>query len=335
MIKNLKWFFHGALILVVLVNYASAYSNVEDLKDNPLFIATKGKLPDTIDQEWKNTIRDCWLNITTQIGPSYSEFGSSINSIGVGNEMLNVYLNSDFEAQINDSGIDGIYQKIESCCEENCGITDVPVVFLWDGDDEDLLLPDYGPEIFEKAENSSDFVAAKGIMPVITEEGKKREWTDLLVQCSHANDKIINYFTSYGGPVVSFGTNINGYLKVGLNSATSEKVNDSVIDEIYLTIDEAAKEEGVSNAPVVFIWSGIPQNDLEVLDGPPASEDDLENESTQNEESTPMKKNSFQIMNSSIENETTENEEESPQNISGFTSTLLVLCLLILVKMRS
>jgi hypothetical protein len=298
-----------ALLLLLMSPVNAASDEFNEYTEDSHFIANRGNIPDNIDQEWKNSIKDCWLNITKQIGPSYSEFDKAINSIGGGNGLLTVYIGSAYEGQINDSIIDEMYQKIEFYCEENCGINDVPVVFLWDEDDEDLALPDYGPNMFEKAKNSSEFVAARGTMPIIIDEGEKREWIDQLVQCSRANDKIINYFKSSGGPVLSFGTYINGYLEVGLNSATPEKVNDSVIDEIYQTINEAAEEEGVSAVPVVFVWTEVAQEDELKIDEPSLMEDDFENESTQD-------------------------GDDPTHPTPGFTSSMFALCMLILAIFR-
>jgi hypothetical protein len=94
-------------------------------------------------------------------------------------------------------------------------------------------------------------------------------------------------------------------LKVGLNSETPEKVNDSVIDEIYRTIDEAAQEEGVNNVPVVFLWSEPGQDDDAIYS---PSEDELENESAQK-------------------------ENDTAQTSPGFTSVMLILCLLIITRL--
>ncbi|WP_321430223.1 hypothetical protein [uncultured Methanolobus sp.] len=292
------------LVAFLSISYASAATDTfEEYAEDSHFIAGRGNSPDTVDQEWKNAMRDCWLNITKEVGPSYSEFDSSINSFGGGNDILNVYIGSAYEGQINDSRIDEMYQNIESYCEENCGINDVPVVFMWDEDEEDMPLPDYGPEIFEKAANSSGFVASKGTMPVITDASEKRDWLDLLTHCARGNKEINNYFRSSGGPLLSFGNYIDGYLEVGLNSATPEKVNESVIDEIYQTIDEAAEEEGVSNVPVVFVWTVGYDNTIAVES--PFVEEDLKNESTQD-------------------------NEDSTRTTSGFTSIMLILCLLIM-----
>jgi hypothetical protein len=177
---------------------------------------------------------------------------------------------------------------------------------------ENFSLPDYGPETFEKAANLSGFVVAKGTMPVITDESEKTEWLDLLVQCIRANDKIINYYGASGGPVLSFGTNIYGYLSVELDSASLEKVNDSVIDEIYQTIDEAAEEEGVSDIPVVFMWGERAQAEVH------EDEDYIDN-------------NEYI---ESIDNKNSHDENDIAQTTSGFTSAMLVLCILILTQFR-
>lgn len=300
------------------VNYSvAATDSFVEYTDNSQFIGYRGNLPSTIDQEWKNSITNCWLDITKNIGPSYSEFDSSIVTVASDNTVLIMDIDYDYREEINDSRIDEMYWKIEEYCEQQQGVTNIPVVFMWDEDEEDLSLPDYGPEIFEKAANSSRFIAARGTMPVITDESEKRQWTDLLTQCARSNDKIDNYFVSSGEPVVSFGTSIDGYLEVGINSASSGNINDSVIDEIYQTIDEAAQEEGVSEVPVVFIWSGRPQTDEAVYD--PA----IEGSGFDNNESLEIP-----------DNKTDEKEDESSQTTPGFTSIMLVLCLLILVKYR-
>ncbi|WP_340819140.1 hypothetical protein [Methanolobus sp. WCC4] len=168
-------------------------------------------------------------------------------------------------------------------------------------------LPDYGPEMFEKAENEANFIAARGTMPVITSEVEKREWTDLLVKCTRSNSEILEYFLVNGGPIISFGSNIDGYLKVGMESNTPEKVNNTVVNEIYEVISRQCEKEGVNEVPVVFVW----EHEEEILEEefPPTSVDALENKSTQA-------------------------ENKSSRSISGFTSIMLVLCLLILLKYR-
>jgi hypothetical protein len=168
-------------------------------------------------------------------------------------------------------------------------------------------LPNYGPEMFEKAEKESNFIAARGTMPIISNEGEKRDWTNLLVKCTRNNSEILEYFVVNGGPVESFGTYIDGYLKVGMESTTPDKVNDTVVDEIYEIISKQCEKEGVNEVPVVFVW----EHEEEIVE----------------EESSPTTVDAF-------ENKSTQEKNDSSQSTPGFTSTMLTLCLLILVNFK-
>jgi len=228
--------------------------SIKEFENDPSFIAYRGTIPETIDQEWKNSIVDCWLSLN-KIGPSYSEFDRSISGVAA-SDVIIIELGSAYKGEIDDSRIDEMYPKIEAYCEEQEGINEIPVVFMWAQDEDDLPLPDYGPQIFEEAKKNPLFVGARGIMPVITDPSEKVEWTDSLVHFTRNNYVVNPYFTSSGGPVSTFGTNINGYLKVGFEGYSSEKVNESLIDEIYQVIDESCEQEGISDVPVVFEYIG-------------------------------------------------------------------------------
>jgi len=215
-------------------------SSIKELTNNSLFIAYRGTLPETINQEWENSIADCWLNLT-QAGPSYSEFDRSIKSIASNNKVIIIDLDPAYKEEINDSRIDEIYRKIDDYCEQQEGISEIPVVFLWAQDEENLPLQDYGPESFERAKNETGFITTRGKMPEIHQEEEKREWIDLLAKGSQSlstpgsTSGLNPYFAVSGGPVNSFGVYIDGYLEVGLEPSAQEKVNESVIDEIYPT----------------------------------------------------------------------------------------------------
>jgi hypothetical protein len=211
------------------------------------------------------------------MGPSYSEFDSSIKSVASNNKVIIIELGSAYKEEVDDSRIDEIYQKIDNYCEQQEGISEIPVVFMWAQDEEDLPLPDYGPESFERAKNETGFITTRGTMPVITDTNEKVEWTDLLVNCSqplsrpNSTTGINPYFAEFGGPVISFGSHINGYLLIRFEASTPEKVNESVIDEIYQVIDEHFKQEGISDVPVVFVFSYLTL-DTAPADGPDANE---------------------------------------------------------------
>lgn len=236
---------------------------LEEYIDHPLFITIRGTFPETIDQEWENSIKECWLSISTT--KPVVEFDPSVSDIGSAGELLEVYLSSDYEEKINESKIDEIYQKINEYCEEETGINNIPVVFVWAEDDEDMPLPDYGPGILENAKNDPLVIAVYGTMPVIEQESEKRRWTDLL---GHSKEKeVIPFFAEFGGPVISYGVSINGYLFVGMDMDSPEKVNESVIDEIYQAIDSHFKQKaGIAEVPVVFRWEERPVEDIGVDD---------------------------------------------------------------------
>lgn len=324
----------------------SEYSEISDpsikeFANDPSFIAYRGTLPETIDQEWENSIVNCWLNLT-RMGPSYSEFDSSIKSVASNNKMIIIELGSAYKEKVDDSKIDEIYQKIDDYCEQQEGISEIPVVFMWAQDKEDLPLPDYGPESFEKAKNETGFITTRGKMPVITDADKKVEWTDLLVKCSqslsrpNSNTGINPFFMEFGGPVNSFGTNINGYLIVGFEEYTPEKVNESVIDEIYQVIDERCEHEGISDVPVVFTFVHITA-DEGVIDGPDADEemitimDEDGNYINVDKNETYIGKDG----NLSVTgDETTQKTNETTNQTPGFTSIMVVLGLLSLLVFK-
>ncbi|WP_135610380.1 PGF-CTERM sorting domain-containing protein [Methanococcoides sp. AM1] len=258
-----------------------SHSYFEECKIHPLFIASRGNFPETTDLEWEKSVTRCYDSIT-KMGPSYT-IDSSIKGIFCADELLEVHLGSAYKGKMNESKIDEIYRKINKQCEQEEGISDIPVVFMWAQDEEDMPLPDYGPEIFEEAKSGSSFIAAYGTMPIIKEKSEKLRWTDLL---GHTKDRELDpFFAEFGGPVVSYGVSINGYLSVGMNSDTPEKVNESVINEIYQTINKHFEQEAsMEEVPVLFEWgrSTIP---TDAVCQPPIQFD--ENQTSKDEKSTP------------------------------------------------
>lgn len=253
----------------------------DEIKKNPQFITSRGSFPEAVDDDEKvdlfsDPVYKCWSNMTEvdQFFTGFDDFVIGFNHAGGG--YLIVELESDFSEKVDETTIDKIYQRIDRYCEQE-GVSEVPVVFMWSHIDKPLPLPDYGPESFERAKNEAGFITTRGTMPVITDADKKVEWTDLLVKCSqplsrpNSTTGINPYFAEFGGPVISFGTNINGYLRVGFEASTPEKVNESVINEIYQVIDEHFEQEGISNVPVVFVFSHLTL-DTAPADGPDANE---------------------------------------------------------------
>jgi hypothetical protein len=76
-------------------------SSIKEFTNDSLFIVYRGTLPETIDQKWENSIVNCWLNLT-KIGPSYSEFDSSVKSVASNNEVIIIDLNPAYKEEINE-----------------------------------------------------------------------------------------------------------------------------------------------------------------------------------------------------------------------------------------
>jgi hypothetical protein len=236
--------------------------------------------------------------------------------------MLIIELSSAHKEKVNGSKIDKIYQKIEDYCKQQEGISEVPVVFMWAQDEEDLPLPDYGPQIFEEIKNESGFIATRGKMPVIIDADKKVEWEETAENCIHSFRAEFDHYTlENGGPVVSYGYDYRGYIFVEFDKKFPENVNESMIDEIYRIINEHCKQEGVSEAPVVFEWGEVPTLTEELL---PADKTSNMNENDMNE--------SDGINFSGNDEEIAGNK--TTNQIPGFTSIMNVLGLLSLLVFK-
>jgi hypothetical protein len=218
----------------------------------------------------------------------------------------------------------------------------------WNGSEsmyeENILLPDYGPGMFEIAKNETGFIVAKGEMPVINQEEEKRKWLNSLENCSlslvnYNSDKntgLRKYFADQGGPIESFGGHMNGYLKVGFESTTPEKVNESTIDDIYELIKKHCEESGINNVPVVFMWehevvdvgveSPAPDSDMITI------MDENGNYITVNESDVYIDEDGNYVLKT---NEMGEDESESnAQKVSGFNSIMLLIVLFLLIGIR-
>jgi hypothetical protein len=305
------WFLLSLALLSVSMGFASAETDTfEEYAEDSHFITSKGTFADTIDQEWRNIIGNCCRSLPDSY--SYYRFDKAIRTFAC-SEFIIVELKSEYKGEINDSRIDQLYQKIEAHCEENSGLSEVPVVFMWAEDEEDLKF-EYDPDAFEKAKNSSRFVAAMGEVPIFADENEWLEWSEKVHEYRNVYE-LEPYFASQGGPLLSLGfKKYSGYIEVGVNKETPDKVNDSSLNKIYQIIQEHFKE-AENSIPVVFVWEFPAQTDEALL-----------------EEIPPTEEESPQTMEEFIENESAEDEEETSQTTPGFTSIVLIFCLLILCR---
>jgi hypothetical protein len=261
-----KLIISSILIILLLACFLSPVSAgdendsvFKEQKDSPDFIATRGTFPDAPRNsepgDYSSTpLYKCWSNMT-ETDQLFGEFESYVIGLPYScSGFMIVELESDKREMITETILDDIYQMLDVYCE-NEGISDVPVVFMWSHREESISLPDYGPHIFEEAKKEPAFIAARGTMPVITDEGEKREWLDLLGKGIHNCRYVDRYFKSSGGPTIAFGLSINGYLFVEFDIGAPGKVNESLISEIYQVIDDGCKQKGINDVPVVFMWS--------------------------------------------------------------------------------
>ncbi len=178
---------------------------------------------------------------------------------------------------------------------------------------DDKQLPNYGPELFEEIKKDPKFIAARGTMPEIGEgEEEKREWINSLTYCSSFSDlpsKMDPYMRANGGPVLGYGpSGRGGYLYVEFDRNTQENVNES-FDEIYQIIEDNCEQEGISEVPVAFMWGEEVIEDIEVIE----DKEEMAESPGEDEEAA---------------------DDEATNKTPGFTSIMVILGLLLLVKIK-
>lgn len=309
--------------------------SIREFENDTSFIAYRGTVPETIGQEWGNSIAGCWLSLN-QMGPSYSEFDTSIKCVAA-SDIIIIELNPAYKEEMNDSRIDEIYWKIEDYCEQQKGISEIPVVFIW-AQEEDFSLPDYGPQIFEEAKNEPGFIATRGTMPVITDAEEKVEWGETAGDCIHSfRSDLSPYMKSSGGILTGYGYNYRGYIFVAFDPKSIESVNDSMIDEIYLIIEDHCEQEGINEVPVVFEWIEEPTDDLAPADEPSGDEEMI---TVMNKDGNYVDVNKDEVYidkdgNYALkDNETTQKTNDATNQTPGFTSMMSILGFLLLLSAK-
>ncbi len=313
-----------------------------ELKKNPHFITSRGSFPDPTNDNgsgdfFSNPVYKCWSNVTENdqfiaelddpiIGFSYAGAGCIV-----------VELESDSSEKVNETTIDEIYQRIDGYCEQE-DVSEVPVLFMWSHIEEDLPLPDYGPQIFEEVKNEPDFIATRGTMPVITNASEKVEWEETAGKCIHSfRDELDSYMLENGGPLTGYGYNYRGYIFVAFDPESPESVNDTIIDEIYLIIEDHCEQKGVSEVPVVFEWIGVPIDDLAPADESDADEEMVTITDKDGNYIDVDKENIYIDKNGNFaikDNETTQKTNEKANQAPGFTSIMVILGFLLLLIIK-
>ncbi len=107
----------------------------------------------------------------------------------------------------------------------------------------EYYLPNYGPSIFAELKDDPDVIEIRGLMPEITDDKKQMEWIGTLETCIRSSkDELEPYMKEYGGPLVGFGIDYDGYLFVEFDKKLEGTIDKSTIDELYNIIEDDAKK---------------------------------------------------------------------------------------------
>jgi HEAT repeat protein len=126
-------------------------------------------------------------------------------------------------------------------------------------------------------------------------EDQRREWFDQLNKiCDLARDSMEPYNYPQG-PVVSYGWSIENRIGVGILEGS--EVNNSTLGDIYNIFDQAGKEIGIADVPVIFSYAEFPVDeellpklaeDIEKTEEPAGAEDTNETEEAAEDLQSPV-----------------------------------------------
>lgn len=119
------------------------------------------------------------------------------------------------------------------------------------------LLPDFGPEVFERIKQDPKVLATYGKIPIIKIETQKRNWLESLGEVTKGIRTRINSYLYPAGPLVGYGHDREGYIFVTFKDNSSK----ILMDEIYKVLYDQAMQRGVPEVPVVFESGNLPQLD--------------------------------------------------------------------------
>ncbi|WP_406660300.1 hypothetical protein V7O66_10685 [Methanolobus sp. ZRKC3] len=97
---------------------------------------------------------------------------------------------------------------------------------------------------------NQDTIEKYGTLPALETEEQNENWQSSLMDLSDATkDDIASQYMYPNGEVLTVGSSSEGYLVVLFQNATVEK---QLMDEIYTSIDSAAKDMNIQDVPVEF-----------------------------------------------------------------------------------
>lgn len=184
--------------------------------------------------------------------------------------------------------------------------------------------------LYEVTKTNPGFITTRGILPEMTTDTEKKAFMDLLIRASDDFPEKAQYRNEYGGPMESFGFAADGYIEIGIDTDSSENVNESTINEIYNVVKEHYEKEGIKDVPVVFVWQHVVETlELSTSSSEAAGVSALNDDgsvTTYAADEAYIDEDGNVVI---VDNETT--SESSNQSTSGFTSLMLLMVLFLLL----
>jgi hypothetical protein len=159
--------------------------------------------------------------------------------------------------------MDEIYALINEEARK-IGIQGVPVEFgrgdfpiqekSWASEMEKVLNSRFQPK--------REIIATYGKLPELKTKEQRSKWfnKDHGEIISGLGENFTRKYFIPAGPLVGLGSDPDGYIEVRVYKNMT--VNKKLLDEIYGKIDEEAKQAGIEEVPVIFVFGDIVRTDL-------------------------------------------------------------------------
>jgi hypothetical protein len=118
-------------------------------------------------------------------------------------------------------------------------------------------------DILNELENEKDVLAIYGKIPEIKEEVEYYNWW---ISISNISDSILNdgamknHLYANGSCVIGYGPQSDGYILISIYDGYENKLESKDIEEIAFIFEKYAKEENISDVPLVFRYA--PMNEV-------------------------------------------------------------------------
>jgi hypothetical protein len=118
-------------------------------------------------------------------------------------------------------------------------------------------------DILNELENEKNVLAIYGKIPEIKEEAEYYNWWISISNISDSildDDAIKNHLYANGNCIIGYGPQSEGYILISIYDSYEEKLESKDIEEIAFIFEKYAKEENISDVPLVFRYA--PMNEV-------------------------------------------------------------------------